>query len=421
MIRPAKYVVFIFCFLSLFIGAHAEDPVKKKTICLNMIVKNESKVITRCLQSVKPLIDYWVIVDTGSTDGTQTIIKNFMKGIPGELHEQPWKNFGHNRNEALKLAKGKADYVLFIDADEVMALDPDFKLPHLDKDFYYIVTDYNGNTYCRIQLINNALDWKWSGVLHETVDAPNLKSAATLAGIRDVVNTDGFRSTDPQKYQKDAKILEEALKDDPNNTRNVFYLAQSYRDAQDYEPALKNYQKRIAMGGWDQEVFWAMFQAAILQENLKMPPETIIDGYYKAYHFRPSRAEPLYRLATYYRQQGNYPAAYLTTSTALKIPLPKDILFVENWVYDFGLLFEHSIDSYWVGRYDESQQASHALLNNPKLPANLREQVEKNIAFANAKVIEMNKYKAPQQEANAEKAKAEAEKSEKSTETAKAA
>src|SRR5580692_7710276 len=107
---------------------------KRPTVCLNMIVKNESKVICRCLESVKPLIDYWVIVDTGSKDGTQEIIKKFMKDIPGELHECPWVNFAHNRNEALSLAKKKADYLLFIDADDKLEIASDFKRPKLDKD-----------------------------------------------------------------------------------------------------------------------------------------------------------------------------------------------------------------------------------------------------------------------------------------------
>lgn len=398
MSRASKCLTYVVCLFSIFfINLHATEPAqeKKKTVCLNMIVKNESKVITRCLKSVKPLIDYWVIVDTGSNDKTQDIIKDFMKDIPGELHEQPWINFGHNRNEALKLAKGKADYVMFIDADEVFALESDFKMPNLDKDFYYVVTDYNSNTYCRIQMISNSLDWAWSGVLHETVDAPNIKSYGVLAGIKDVVNTDGFRSTDPQKYQKDAKILEEALKTDPNNTRNVFYLAQSYRDAADYEPALKNYAKRVSMGGWDQEVFWAMFQQAVMQESLNMPAETVIDGYYKAFHYRPSRAEPLYRLATYYRQKNNFPAAYLTASTALKVPLPHDILFVENWVYDFGLLFELSISAFYIGRFEEAQVANQMLLANPKLPQNIREQVERNTAIVNSKVMELMRMKEP--------------------------
>jgi Glycosyl transferase family 2. len=76
-----------------------------KTVCLNMIVKNEIHVIRRCLSAVKEFIDYWVIVDTGSTDGTQEAIREFMKDSPGELHERPWCNFAHNRNEALDLAR----------------------------------------------------------------------------------------------------------------------------------------------------------------------------------------------------------------------------------------------------------------------------------------------------------------------------
>src|SRR5258708_9713159 len=93
-----------------------------RTICLNMIVKNEAPVIRRCLDSVRPLIDHWVIVDTGSTDGTRDIIRDCLRDVPGELHERPWKNFAHNRNEALALARGHGDYVFLIDADEVLGI-----------------------------------------------------------------------------------------------------------------------------------------------------------------------------------------------------------------------------------------------------------------------------------------------------------
>src|SRR3972149_8399584 len=102
----------IFLFFFLCFSLCAEDVPIKQTVCLNMIVKNESKVIERCLKSVKPLIDYWVIVDTGSTDKTRQIISKFMSAIPGELHERPWVDFAHNRNEALHLAKGRGDYIL---------------------------------------------------------------------------------------------------------------------------------------------------------------------------------------------------------------------------------------------------------------------------------------------------------------------
>jgi glycosyltransferase involved in cell wall biosynthesis len=81
-----------------------------------MIVKDEAKVIEKCLSSVKPLIDYWAIVDTGSSDNTKQLIDKMIAGIPGEFHERPWVNFAHNRNEALEFTKNKGDYVLFIDA-----------------------------------------------------------------------------------------------------------------------------------------------------------------------------------------------------------------------------------------------------------------------------------------------------------------
>ena len=223
------YVPFIF-FLFVSFSCFSTEP--KKKICLNMIVKNESQVITRCLASVKPIIDYWVIVDTGSTDGTQTVIKEFMKDVPGELYETPWINFEHNRNDALKKAKDKGDYILIIDADEVLSFDKDFKMPELSHDFYFIVTRYGGSEYVRVQLVNNKLNWKWVGVVHEALDTPEAKTAGKLEGVRNIVHTDGARSKDPLKYHKDALMIQEALDKDPTNTRYMFYLAQSWRDAE---------------------------------------------------------------------------------------------------------------------------------------------------------------------------------------------
>ncbi|MGW8881862.1 glycosyltransferase, partial [Streptomyces mirabilis] len=89
----------------------------KSTVCLNMIVKNEAPVIRRCLESVRPLIDTWVILDTGSTDGTQDVIRDVFSDLPGALHESPWKGYDGSRSEAIDLARAEADYLLFIDAD----------------------------------------------------------------------------------------------------------------------------------------------------------------------------------------------------------------------------------------------------------------------------------------------------------------
>src|SRR5829696_5038481 len=104
------------------------------TICLNMIVKDEAPVMARCLASVLPFVDTWVIVDTGSSDGTQAIVRELGGAKPGQLHERPWTSFSHNRNEALELARGKADYTFFIDADETLHRPPSFERPELTAD-----------------------------------------------------------------------------------------------------------------------------------------------------------------------------------------------------------------------------------------------------------------------------------------------
>ena len=369
-----------------------QDNKKHKTICLNMIVKNETRVIRRCLESVKPLIDYWVIVDTGSTDGTQAMIKDFMKDVPGELHERPWVDFAHNRNQALDFAKNKADYVLIIDADEVLEIAPNFVLPDLDKDFYYITTKYGGTRYVRVQLVNNHLDWRWGGVLHEAIDSPHAKTRGTLEGVANVVFTDGFRSNDPKKYHKDAQVLEKALAKEPNNTRYQFYLAQSYRDAQEFELSLKHYKKRFEMGGWDEELFWSLMQIALLQEWMNMDQATVIEGYKKAYAYRPTRAEPLYHLCNYYRQKvGDCKESYKVAHQGLAVAFPKDILFVESWIYDYGLLLEYSIACYWTERYVEAQVATLLMLSKPDLPSNFRECAERNMLCINSKLAETSK------------------------------
>ena len=245
-----------------------------------MIVKNEKEVITRCLASVKPIIDYWVIVDTGSTDGTQDIIREFMKDVPGELHERPWKNFEHNRNEALELAKGKSDYALIMDADDILEFEPTFKLPKLTAGSYRLWIRYGGTSYQRHHIVNLGLSWKWAGVLHEALNCADPYSSEVMDGVKIIVGTDGARSRDPKKYEKDIAVLEEALKNDPENTRYMFYLAQSCRDAGVYDSAIEWYKKRISKGGWEEEVYWSMLQIGIMQRELRIcrscyiqPPE----------------------------------------------------------------------------------------------------------------------------------------------------
>ena len=362
----------------------------KKKICLNMIVKNEKPVITRCLASVKPIIDYWVIVDTGSTDGTQDVIREFMKDVPGELYERPWKNFEHNRNEALELAKGKGDYFFIMDADDHLEFDPAFKLPAMNAGSYRMWIKYGGTTYQRHQVISASLPWKWIGVLHEVLNCDAQYSSEMMEGVTIVVGTDGARSRDPQKYAKDAAVLEEALQKEPENTRYMFYLAQSYRDAGMYEKSIEWYLKRIAKGGWDEEVYWSMIQIGIMEQVLNRPDDVVLDSFLNAYRRRPHRPEAVMHLAEIYRKQNRYDMAYTLIKLWQIMPKPPapDVLFVQQWMYDYGLLFEFSISSYYVGQYQESLNACDKLLSMKDLPQGLRDQTVINRQFPLKKLEE---------------------------------
>lgn len=369
----------ILFFLLAFSSLHGQE---RHKVCLNMIVKNESQVICRCLESVKPLIDYWVIVDTGSTDGTQQIIKEFMKDIPGELHERPWINFAHNRNEALSLAKETADYLFFIDADDCMEIDPDFIMPDLQLDGYYININYGENlNYSRIQFINARSDWSWGGVVHEALVGPPGARYGRLEGVWMKIIGGGDRSSDPKKFERDAQILEEALQEDPANTRNVFYLAQSYRDLGELHLALNVYERRVALGGWTEEVFWSLYQIALLHERMEHSEAVILYNYLRAYNYQSDRIEPLYRLANYYRRKGRYLLGYLIAQFALEMPVMDQALFYEKWMHQYGVMLEYSICAYWIGRYEEAYEASQHMLSDDHLPNYVRECVMKNLTF----------------------------------------
>jgi glycosyltransferase involved in cell wall biosynthesis len=340
-----------------------------------MIVKNEKKVIQRCLESTKRLIDYWVIVDTGSTDGTQDIIREVMKGIPGELYERPWVNFGHNRNEALGFAKGKGDYVLFIDADEEFFYSDNFSKAELTQDLYYISCDYTGTSYVRKLLINSRLDWKWEGVVHELITCKEAKTDAILQGVVNKIRMEGSRSLDPDKYKKDAEMLEAALKDDPSNARNVFNLAQSYRDAKDYEKSLLNYQRRVAMGGGGEEIFWSLYQIGMLQEALNKDFDTVIKGYSSAFQCRAYRAEPLYQLARYLAyEKKNALLGYLLSKFSLSIPMATEEHALENWIYSYGMGHLFYICAYELKQFHECCQICEAIAGTPAAPLELRQQ-----------------------------------------------
>ncbi|MDE3056198.1 MAG: glycosyltransferase family 2 protein [Verrucomicrobiota bacterium] len=355
----------------LFSSLYSEEEARKR-VCLNMIVKNEAAVIEKCLESVKPLIDSWCIVDTGSTDATCELIEKTMEGIPGELHLRPWVDFQHNRNEALELARGKADYLFFIDADEQLVFEDSFSLPPLcgEGGYYLTVRQIGAVDFLRCCLINAALPWKWKGLLHESLECDSPTTLGVLQGVVNLCNANkgvSGRSLDPAKYAKDAAVLERALEEDPTNTRYVYYLAQSYAAAENFELAVKNYMKRAEMPSKDyQETFFSLYYTGKILEKLDRLDEAL-SWLFKAHAFLPTRAEPLFRAAIVYRKQGNPFLGYLLTKYALGMPRPQDTC-IEYLVYEYELLIEYANCALLIGHWEEGLDACNKLLEKIAVP-----------------------------------------------------
>lgn len=350
-----------------------------------MIVKDETRVIRRCLDSVRPFITSWVIVDTGSTDGTQEMIRRHLADVPGELHERGFRNFGYNRSEAIQLARDKADYLLFIDADEELVSRPGFRMPGLTADEYMVPCQFEDIpvTWFRTTLVRSTLGWRYEGVLHEyvTCDAPHRTDR--IDGLSVLSHTDGARNADPiRKFEKDAEVLEGALKREPENRRYAFYLAQSYRDSRQWDRAIDAYERRIQMGGWDEEVFTSMLRIADIRRVAGHDRTSTIGAYLRAYQYRPTRCEPLYTLAFYCRAAEEWALAELFARGAVAIRRPPDILLVDESAYEWRALDELSIAAYYVGKYEESAELCRRLLGSGKVPIAERPRVEANLKFA---------------------------------------
>jgi glycosyltransferase involved in cell wall biosynthesis len=348
------------------------------SLCLCMIVKNESAVIARCLQSVKPIIDYWVICDTGSDDNTKKLIAEHLTGAPGELHETQWVNFAHNRTEVLTLAKGKADYALIVDADMTVNVYGDFK-PTLTADSYRI--KYEGDLdYRQVMLVSNLHDWKYYGVTHEYIHSPTAAAQQNLDTLTLTHYCDG--SGRREKINRDIALLESGLEDEPNNARYMFYLAQSYRDAGRYDSAMEWYQKRVAAGGWAEEVWYSLYQISRLTRILGYDNATVLDAALRAYEYNPARLEPLYLLVRNYREKREYRTGYLLSKVLPETPYPKDSLFIEKDVYSYKLPLEYAICCHYVGKYAEAIRVYNEMLDYPNLPPEYHQTALKNRKFA---------------------------------------
>lgn len=331
-------------------------------IVLNMIVKNESQIILRLLESVYKLIDAYCICDTGSTDNTIEIINNFFKkkDVKGCVIKHKFKNFGHNRNWSLdkcRLIYENFDFILLLDADMVVSYSKTFlknKEDLKNYDYYYILQGNKNFKYRNIRLIKINDKIKYKGDTHEYLNIPvNLKSK-TL-DVNDMFIEDiGDGANKGDKFDRDIRILQESILVDPDNTRSYFYLANSYFDIGKYDEAIKNYKIRIEKGGWYEEIFYSMYRIGLCYMGKKKYEKAILK-FLNAYQLNPGRAEPLYELIKHFRIKKHYSLANLFFKQAICIEHPQnDALFINSDIYNYKLLYEFYIFYFYLNINDKT-------------------------------------------------------------------
>ena len=379
------------------------DSTKKPTICFATMCKNEENCIKETLESVYKYIDYWVVCDTGSTDKTCEIITTFFKekNIPGDLYIDEWKGFDHNKTILFNNCYKKADYILHLDADDLLEGEFKFTSSHAGYLSYYCWAKRGLNSTMKYKvelMFNNHYHWKFCGVAHTTIKCLDNNEKLQIGYLTDqefCLNSrdTGNRSTDPEKYYKDALRLKEqffnTLIQDPDglNYRSVFYTANSYRDARKIEEAAQWYSLYVKLENtWCEEKYISYLSLCGCLQSLKYSSEIIIHTYNQAIKVIPDRAEAYLQFGKYLNNIKKFNEAYdiLTKGKMINLEDSKNkyLLFLQETSYGKYINDELAVSCYWLGNYAESKLLLENMLSDPDFK-NHKERLEKNLEYTN--------------------------------------
>lgn len=330
---------------------------KTPTLCLNMIVKNESKIILRLLESVLPIIDCYCICDTGSTDDTIEKIESFFnsKNIPGKVVTEPFQNFAYNRNYALQSCIGMSDYIIFLDADMILQVKQFDKTKLLDYDSFTILQGSDDFYYQNVRIVKNNGLFQYVGVTHEYINTPSNNKNRNLEKNELFISDIGDGGSKHDKFERDIRLLTEAIEKDPNNDRYHFYLANTYHDSGNFNKAIEFYEKRVQLGGWIQEVWYSCYKIASCYKHMGKINDAI-SYWLLCYDYLPDRIESLYELVSHYRNISKHKLAYFFYKSAKEILEKKvdrdNYLFLHNDIYTFKMDYEFTIIAAYLGVKD---------------------------------------------------------------------
>jgi glycosyltransferase involved in cell wall biosynthesis len=355
-------------------------------LALNFICKDESHIIEKMLNSVKPIVDLIVCNDTGSTDGTQDIIRKFGEenNIPTYVFERPFDDFEKSRNHSMQKLRDVVQELgwdankvhgFWIDCDETMIIEPNFNKNQFVNDLYMINTYIGQMKYTRNTFFRVSLPFRWYGPVHEFIVCDKKDISSGLAeGVKVDVKMEGasWKGNIPAKYKSHAFVLEKYIDENRQDPRWIFYTAQSYHDSasvpdnreeneERLRRALKYYRERVSrLDGYPEEIYYSQFRVGTIMSVLEEPWNLTHQECLKAYALDPMRGESIKTIIDYYLRVGEWHMAYLYTKFAKenfhgRNPYPKRLLFVDEALYVWKFAEAHAAASFYTGRMDEAK------------------------------------------------------------------
>ena len=350
-------------------------------LVLILMVRNESRILERCLKAVEDLVDAFCIHDTGSTDNTCEIANEWLKTHVGCLTRSEWEDFGYNRTQSFEHAQTYVEgsgwnpaetYGLLLDADMVFH-EGTLKAQTLTEIGYTVVQVAGTLEYPNCRLVRMDHPWKCRGVTHEYWDGVTKALPKSVCWIED--QNDGGCKSD--KFERDVRLLEKGLAENPTNERYMFYLAQTYHSLGRWKDSIAMYKKRVAVGSWAEEQWYSLYMIAdaYLKQGNALKFEMYMQ---KAMEFRPCRAEASYALAKHFREKGDHYKSWHYILKGKDLPYPSDSLFITKSVYTGLFSYEATIVMYYVGKAEQGlRESMQYMLRNTEN----RDTVYRNMGF----------------------------------------
>jgi hypothetical protein len=241
-------------------------------ICYTMIVKDGGPLLKQVLTENLDVIDRWCILDTGSTDGTQDIIREVLKNKKGVLYEEPFINFRDSRNRCLDLAGKTCKYLLMLDDTYVIYPTTHFReffntiRGDQFADSYSIAINSNDSEYYSNRITKSANNLRYIHTIHEII-SPKDNVLVTIPNTKVVIKdyrSDYMETRTQNRKQYDLQLLFEEYSQYPNDPRSLYYIAQTYSCIGDSVNKAKYFELRIKhpVQGYIQEKIDAIFELA---------------------------------------------------------------------------------------------------------------------------------------------------------------